>query len=318
MWAPNGPPKDRDAAPPGVSLPDASDKNATGKSPMIDHKIVDSHVHLADPSRFSYGWTAAAPSLNRTVMPADLTAAAAPYEIDRFVFVEVDVDPPQEIAEAEWVVSLAQEEPRLQGIVACARLEQGAAVEADLEKLAALKNVKSIRRLIQNQPDPEFCLRPDFLEGLALLPRFDLSFDICIFHHHLPNVIEMVRRNPDVRFVLDHIGKPAIREGLTEPWMANIRTLAGFENVFCKISGVVTEADPASWTLEEVRPYIEHAIESFGFERCMYGGDWHVVELACPYPRWVETVDTVTAGASAHERQKLFRDTAISFYRLDA
>ena len=285
---------------------------------MIDHKIVDSHVHLADPSRFSYPWTAGAPSLNRTVLPADLSAAAAPYEIDRFVFVEVDVEAPQEVDEARWVASLAESEPRLQGIVACANLEKGDAVKGDLEALAAIKGVKSIRRLIQNQPDPDFCIAPDFLKGLAMLADYDLAFDICIFHHHLPNAIEMVKRTPNVRFVLDHIGKPDIRAGLTEPWRANMKALAALPNVWCKISGVVTEADHAKWTREEVRPYIEHAIDCFGFERSMYGGDWHVVELATPYPRWVELVDWVTESASAEERQQLFRDTATDFYRLGA
>lgn len=283
---------------------------------MMEFPIVDSHVHLADPGRFGYGWTAGAPSLNRTVLPRHLTAAASPYEIDRFVFVEVDVDAPREVDEARWVSGLAAEDPRLQGIVACARLEKGAAVAEDLDRLAELPQLRAIRRLIQTQPDPGFCLRHDFLQGLSLLAARDLAFDICIFHHHLPNVIEMVRRTPDVRFVLDHIGKPAIREGLREPWWEDLRTLASLPNVWCKISGVVTEADHAKWTLEEVRPYILHAIDCFGFDRVMYGGDWHVVELACPYPRWVGVVDAVVADASADERRRLFRDNAIAFYRL--
>ena len=285
---------------------------------MIDFPIVDSHVHLADPGRFGYGWTAGAPSLNRTVLPHHLSEAAAPYEIDRFVFVEVDVDAPQEVEEAHWVSGLALQDRRLQGIVACARLEKGAAVAEDLDRLGEFPQLRAIRRLIQTQPDPDFCLRPDFLKGLSLLAGRDLAFDVCVYHHHLPNVMEMVRRTPDVRFVLDHIGKPGIREGLSEPWRENLRTLASLPNVWCKISGVVTEADHATWTPEEIRPYILHAIDCFGFERVMYGGDWHVVELACPYPRWVEVVDEIVADASGDERRRLFRDNAISLYRLDA
>ncbi len=284
---------------------------------MPDFPIIDSHVHLADPGRFGYGWAAGSPILNRTVLPKDLTDAAAPFEIDRFVFVEVDVNPPQEVDEARWVSGLAAQDSRLQGIVACAQLEKGASVAEDLDRLGELRKLRGIRRLIQSQPDPGFCLRPDFLEGLSLLARRDLAFDICVFHHHLPNVIEMVRRTPGVRFVLDHIGKPGISEGLSEPWRADLRKLAGLPNVWCKISGVVTEADHAGWTLEEIRPYILHAIDCFGFERVMYGGDWHVVELACPYARWVEVIDEIVADASVDERRRLFRDNAISFYRLD-
>jgi L-fuconolactonase len=134
----------------------------------------------------------------------------------------------------------------------------------------------------------------------------------------MPAVIEMVRRSPDVRFVLDHIGKPGIKAGLFEPWRQHMRELAGMENVFCKISGVVTEADHGAWTRDQIRPYIEHTLDCFGFERCMYGSDWHVLELASTYPQWVEIVDWIVADASAAERRRLFRETAVSFYRLDA
>ncbi len=284
---------------------------------MIDHPIVDAHVHLADPARFDYPWMAGAPSLKRRILPDDLTAAASPYAIDRFVFVEVDVGSPQQVAEAQWVSSLAKSDPRLQGMVACVELERGRAVEAELDAMAALPELRGIRRLIQTQPDPDFCVQPGFLEGLKVLAERDLVFDICVLHHQMKAVIEMVRRSPDVRFVLDHIGKPGIKEGLKEPWWSEIETLAGFENVWCKISGVVTEADHQAWTREEVRPYIERTIECFGFDRVMYGGDWHVVELAAPYPTWVEVVDWAVSGASADERRKLFRDNAIAFYRLD-
>jgi L-fuconolactonase len=127
----------------------------------------------------------------------------------------------------------------------------------------------------------------------------------------------MVERCPDVRFVLDHIGKPAIKAGISDPWRQHMKELAGHQNVFCKISGVANEADHKSWTREQLTPYIAHAIECFGFDRSMYGGDWHVMELAIAYPEWVAIVDGVVAGASESEKRKLFRDTATHFYRLD-
>ncbi len=284
---------------------------------MIEFAVVDSHVHLLDPKRLSYGWTSGAPSLNRQVLPSDLTAAAAPVKVDQFVFVEVDVDLPQHVAEAEWVESLTRSAPRLTGMVAALPLEKGLAVEPDLEKLLRLKTFRAVRRLIQNQPDPDFCTRPDFIAGLKLLGRHDIAFDICIFHHQLKSAIKMVAACPEVRFVLDHIGKPAIKAGLIDPWRQEMKELASFDNVFCKISGVATEADHKTWTREELKPYIAHAIEVFGFDRSMYGGDWHVAELAVGYPEWVDIVDWVTAGASPEEKRKLFRDNAIRFYRLN-
>ena len=283
---------------------------------MPDFPIVDAHVHLADPKGFGYAWTANAPSLNRTVLPAEFFKAAAPVKIEKFVFVEVDVDLPQHVAEAEWIDGLALSEPKLAGMVAALPLEQGKAVAGDLEEIARLKAARGIRRLIQNQADPDFCIQPKFIEGLKLLPQHDLVFDICIFHHHLPNAIKMVRQCPEVRFVLDHIAKPAIKAGISDPWRQHMKELASLPNVTCKISGVSTEADHKNWTREQLKPYIAHAIDSFGFERCMFGGDWHVLELAGTYPQWIEVVDWVVEGASAEEKRKLYRDTAIRTYRL--
>jgi L-fuconolactonase len=284
---------------------------------MIDYPIVDSHVHLCDPKRFGYAWTRNAPSLNRQVLPDDLTKAAAPVKIEQFVFVEVDVDFPQHLDEASWVSGLARSDPRLTGMVAALPLERGAAIEPELEQLAQHKVLKAIRRLIQNQPDPDFCVRPDFIAGLKLLPRHDLAFDICILHHQMPSALRMVRRCPEVRFVLDHIGKPAIKAGLLDPWRQHLRELASMPNVVCKISGVATEADHKNWTREQLRPYIEHAIESFGFDRIMFGGDWHVSELATTYPEWVEIVAWVVEDCTPEEKRKLFRDNAVSTYRLN-
>ncbi len=284
---------------------------------MPDFPIVDSHVHLADPQRFGYAWTKNAPSLNRRVLPADLSRAAAPVQIDTVVFVEVDVDDPQQVAEAEWIESLGEGDRRLKGMVASLPLERGNGVQADLEKMLRCSRLRGIRRLIQNQTDPHFCIQPKFIEGLKLLSHHDLVFDICIFHHHLPNTIRMVKQCPEVRFVLDHIAKPAIKAGEFEPWGRNLKELASLPNVVCKISGVTTEADHKTWTREQLKPYIAHAIESFGFDRVMYGGDWHVLELAGTYPQWVEIVDWVIAGASAEEKRKLYRDNAIRAYRLD-
>jgi L-fuconolactonase len=177
--------------------------------------------------------------------------------------------------------------------------------------------IRGVRRLIQNQPDPDYVLKPAFLEAVRLLPKYNLSFDICIFHHQLPNTLEMVRRCPDVAFVLDHIAKPAIKTGLLDPWRQQIREMAAMPNVVCKLSGLTTEADHNAWTREQLRPYIDHVIESFGPHRVMYGGDWPVSELAGAYVRWLETLDWATASLSPSEKRDLFRNNAARAYRLN-
>jgi L-fuconolactonase len=285
---------------------------------VIDFPIIDSHIHLLDQKRFGYAWANGAPTFKRDWTPDDLAASAKPYDIEGFVFVEVDVDMPQYLDEAEWVDALAKSDRRVHGVVACLPLERGAAIEPEMARIAKLKTTRGVRRLIQNQTDPEFVLKSRFLEAVRLLPKYDLSFDICIFHHQLPNSLEMVRRCPDVTFVLDHIAKPGVKAGLTDPWRAQIRQMAALPNVMCKLSGLTTEADHRAWTREQLRPYIDHIIECFGPDRVMYGSDWPVSELAGAYVQWLETLDWATARFSPAEKRKLFRDNAIKTYRLRA
>jgi L-fuconolactonase len=285
---------------------------------MIDFPIIDAHIHLLDQERFGYAWANEAPALKRDWTPDHLVTSAKPYEIEGFVFVEVDIDIPQYLDEAEWVDALAKSDRRVHGAVACLPLERGAVIESEIARIANLKTIRGVRRLIQNQTDPEFVLKSRFLEAIRLLPKYDLSFDICIFHHQLPNSLEMVRRCPEVAFVLDHIAKPGIKAGLTDPWRAQIRQMAALPNVMCKLSGLTTEADHRAWTREQLRPYIDHIIECFGADRVMYGSDWPVSELAGAYEQWLETLDWATAHFSPAEKRKLFRDNAIKAYRLRA
>jgi L-fuconolactonase len=284
---------------------------------MIDFPIVDSHVHLLDTKRFKYSWAAAAPALQRDFTPEDLTRAAAPATIDAFVFAEVDVDDPQYLDEARWVEELSKEDKRLKGCVAALPMERGAVLESEMEALSKLSVTRGVRRLIQNQKDPRYVLQPKFIEAVKLLPRYKLSFDVCIFHTQMENTLAFMRQCPEVSFILDHIGKPGVKAGLLDPWRAHFKAMAQLPNVVCKLSGVTTEADHSSWTREQLRPYIDHVINCFGFDRVMYGGDWPVSELAGRYGDWLATLDWATSGCSAAEKRKLFRNTAIRAYRLD-
>ena len=283
---------------------------------MPSFPIVDSHVHLYDPGLLNYPWMTGHPVLLRPHLMDDFDQESGPVEVEKVVFVEVDVDPSLRVREADWVAQLARVEPRIAAVVASAGLERGAAVRDELDRLAHSGVLRGIRRLIQSEPDPAFCLRPSFVEGVRLLSEYRLTFDICIRHHQLASAVELVRRCPDVQFVLDHLGKPAIKDGMLEPWRTQLRALAEAPNVVCKISGVVTEADHVHWTREEIRPYIEHAIDCFGFERVMYGGDWPVVNLAGRYVDWVAILDWITEGSSEDEKRALFRETAIRIYSL--
>lgn len=284
---------------------------------MIDFPIVDTHLHLWDTNALRYPWLADIPLLNKPYLLEDFDRATGPVQIEKMVFLQCEVDPAQFMEEARWVTKLATEQDaRIQGIVPWAPLERGDAARADLEALAGNPLIKGIRRIIQFEPDPEFCLRPDFVAGVQALADYNLSFDLCINHHQMANTIKMVQQCLDVRFILDHIGKPDIKAQAFEPWKSEMRQLAQLPNVWCKVSGLVTEADHLHWTPDDLKPYIDHVIECFGFDRVMYGGDWPVAYQAAEYPRWVEALEWAVEGCSENELRKLFRDNAIAFYRL--
>ncbi len=284
---------------------------------MPAFSIVDSHVHLWNPQHFRMPWLAGAGILERPYLPADYRALTSAIDIAAFVYVEVDVAAHYSLLEAQWVNALASEEPRLQAIVAHAPLEHGPQVESYLAALRAIgSRIKGVRRLLQDEANPDFCLQDDFIQGVQLLPRYNFSFDICIRHHQLGAAIELVRRCPEVRFILDHIAKPDIAHQLHEPWRSQMRSMAELPNVVCKISGVITEAHHSIWSLADIEPYISHAIDVFGEERILFGSDWPVVRLASEYERWVETLDTITISMSETARHKLWAANAQRAYRM--
>lgn len=278
------------------------------------NQIVDSHVHFWDPQHLKYGWLETVSPINHPYLPGDLAAASPNFDIESIIFVQADCLPEEGLAEAQWVSSLAKQHSAISGIVAFAPLENGAATIEHLEALSKLPLVKGIRRLIQSE-GAGFARQPQFVAGVQLLPRFDFSFDICILHHQLPDVLALVDQCPDVSFVLDHCGKPGIKDHLIDQWREDITTLAGYTNVSCKLSGLVTEADHAVWTPARLQPYIDHVIASFGPDRIMFGSDWPVATLASTYERWVETALAATSYLSAAEQEKIFRENALNFYR---
>ncbi|ALL71319.1 L-fuconolactone hydrolase (plasmid) [Paraburkholderia caribensis MBA4] len=289
---------------------------------MIDFPIIDSHVHLIDRHRFDYSWSsgsawaAGATKLQRDWAAEDLSNCSKPYQVEGFVFVEADVDPPQYLEETEWISSAASVDSRILGCVACLPLERGASIEPEMARVSKLRSVRGVRRLIQNMPDSSVILHRPFLDAINLLPKYELSFDLCIDPHQFPHAIELVRQSPAVSFVLDHMGKPEIKEMQLDFWDKKIQQIATFPNVVCKISGLLTQADHTNWTQEQVLPLIEHVIDFFGVDRVLFGGDWPVLELAANYGEWVNIVDHATRHFSTVDRLKIFRDNTIRIYRL--
>jgi len=279
--------------------------------------IVDAHVHLWNPEQFSMPWLADVPLLNRPYGLQDYREQTQSLPIKAIVFIEVGVEPQETLQEARQIVELAQEEPRLQAIVAAAPVERGLAVREHLEALMALSPlIKGVRRNIEDEADANFCLQPAFIAGVRLLAEFGLSFDLCLKHWQLPAVTELVGRCPDTAFILDHLGKPDIKQGTLDPWQADLRRLAELPNVACKVSGMVTEADHAAWQPADLAPFLAVVLDAFGEDRILFGSDWPVTLLASTYTRWYETLATLTAHLPLSARRKLWAENARRVYRI--
>lgn len=283
---------------------------------MPDCPVVDAHLHLWDPSVFPMPWLADNVLLNRRYDLDDYAAAGAGLDIVGMVYVQTDVAVPYALLEAQWVADLAAHDPRIRGIVPFAPLEDGDQARAYLDALVHISpHIKGVRRILQGEP-VDFCLQPRFMRGVQVLADYGLSFDLCITNAQLANTVQLVRQCPRTQFMLDHLAKPDIAAQRLAPWREHLRQLAAFPNVCCKVSGAVTEADHHHWTIEDVKPFVHHALDVFGEDRVAFGGDWPVVLQAAPYRRWVMTLEALTAHLSLAGRRKLWADNAIRFYRL--
>ena len=285
-------------------------------------KILDSHIHFWDPDHLRYEWLKSVPDINKPFLPADLIEQSGRHQLEKILFVQAGAHPADALAEVEWVTQLAQQERRIAGIVADAPLEKGAvSVEPHLKILSQNRLVKGVRRLIQGEPK-RFATAPDFVAAVRSLATFQFSFDICVFHSQLGEVVELVAQVPEVSFVLDHFGKPGIKAhdaAIDTVWREEITQLATYPNVWCKLSGLITEADHNGWSQADLQPYIDHVITQFGPQRLMYGGDWPVSLLASErWSEWVEVAFNSLHPLSEAEKQDVFYNNGAQFYRLDS
>lgn len=275
-------------------------------------KTIDAHHHLWHYTAADYGWIGDnMRSLRRDFLVADLEAELRAAKIDGAVAVQAS----QTVEETEWLLGLANRHDFMCGVVGWAPFAS-AKFAPVLEALREHKKLKGLRHVIQDEPDDAFILREDFNAGIDRMQGTGLVYDILIFERHLPNAIRFVDRHPNQTFVLDHIAKPRIADGLIEPWATNLRELARRENVSCKLSGMVTEADWTLWNVETLRPYADTALEAFGADRIMMGSDWPVCLLAVSYTQWMRTVDALVSQLTPGEQESVLGGTAMRVYDL--
>ncbi len=273
---------------------------------------IDSHHHFWKYQREEYGWLdESMKAIRRDFLPAQLKSEIEAARIDGVVSVQVR----QTVEETTWLLELAGANPFIRGVVGWAPLLDRKVADV-LEPLAGNPKLRSLRHIIQGEPDDNFILRGDFNVGITVLSHFNLAYDILIYERHLPQTIRFVDLHPNQTFILDHIAKPRIKDREISPWHENITELAKRGNVYCKLSGMVTEADHQHWTPSDLDPYFDTAIEAFGPERLMFGSDWPVCLVATSYSAWFNLVAKKIARLSSHERARILGDTALEAYGL--
>ena len=278
--------------------------------------IIDTHLHLIDQSALRYPWLAGVPALNRDFFYEEYAVDARRCGIEAVLHMEVDVDPADIAAETECVKSVADRAgSMLKGAIVSCRPEE-AGFDAYLETVKADPFVKGFRRVLHVVPD-DLSEGALFRQNIKRLAGTGLTFDLVVLPHQIPKAMALADLAPDVQFILDHCGVPDIKGNAEHPWREHMQAIAKRPNVTAKISGVVAYADPATWTVETLKPYVEHTIGCFGWDRVIWGSDWPVCTLGGGLTTWVAATHALLAGASDSERTRLLSGNARRLWRIE-
>ena len=274
--------------------------------------IIDSHHHYWKYNPVEYDWIdESMNTIRKDFSPADLRNTINDAGVDGVVSVHAR----QMIEETDWLLSLAAENDFMKGVVGWLPIADDMFDEV-IEKYALEKKLVALRHVVQGEQDDYYILRKDFNRGISLLKNYGLTYDILIYERHLPQTIQFVDKHPDQLFVLDHIAKPLIRKGEISPWRENIINLAKRENVYCKMSGMVTEADFTSWNEQQFQPYFDVVLEAFGPSKIMFGSDWPVCLVGVEYKNWMKIVKRAISKLSNNEQQMIMGLNAQKAYNL--
>lgn len=275
---------------------------------------IDAHQHFWNYSVQEYGWIDDSMAvLKKDHLPDNLAPILSANGFDGSVAVQAR----QNLAETRWLLDLADKNGTIKGVIGWVDL-RSEQLDEQLDEISTHGKLVAVRHVVQDEPDDRFLLRPDFMRGIEKLPAYDLAYDILIFPKQLPAAIEFVNAFPDHRFALDHIAKPFIKDGTKSPWDEQIRKLASFDNVFCKVSGMVTEADWHNWQTSDFEPYLEVIFDAFGIERLMFGSDWPVCTVAADYDKVIGIVSAYLQKKNYTQEQlaAFWGGNAIKFYQL--
>ncbi|MBV5281894.1 MAG: amidohydrolase family protein [Paludibacter sp.] len=274
---------------------------------------IDSHQHYWHFNTADYGWMGENMSvIKRDFLPTDLLPELKSIDFDGSVAVQAR----QSLEETNWLLQLADEHPHIKGVVGWLDLQSEQA-ETQIAAFAKHPKAVGVRHVIHDEEDIDFMLRPAFIRGVQLLEKYDLAYDILIFPTHLANTIQFVKQFSDKQtFVIDHIAKPLIKDGIVSPWKEDIAALGKLPNVYCKLSGMVTEADWNTWKPENIRPYLDVIMEAFGPERILIGSDWPVCLVAGKYSEVMQVVIDYISTFTEKEQALMLGENAAKAYKI--
>ncbi len=270
---------------------------------------LDSHQHFWNYSEEQYPWIQPSWPIRRTFLPGDLEPLLKTAGIDGCIAVQAR----QSLEESRWLLELADQSPIVKGVVGWVDL-RSEAVEEQLAQFANHPKFVGVRHVVQDEPDDDFMICPEFLSGIGKLKQFGLRYDVLIFPKQLPAAIKLVQQFPEQLFVLDHIAKPHIKDGVISPWREQMQELAKAPNLMCKVSGMITEAKVPGWRYDQFVPYLDVVAEAFGTERLMYGSDWPVCLLAGSYAQVHSLAQRYFASQSDAAKAAIFGGNAAKFY----
>jgi L-fuconolactonase len=271
---------------------------------------IDAHHHFWKYDPVEYGWINDEMSaIRRDFLPADLEKEMQTADISGVISVQAR----QTLEETRWLLELADKHEFIRGVAGWVPLTDPK-VSTTLEHLSRSKKLRGVRHVLQDEPDPLYLLREDFNAGIRALRPFGLTYDILIFERHLPQTVRLVDRHPEQIFVVDHLAKPRVRMKELSPWRENLQELAKRQNVYCKLSGLVTEANYSNWSTEQLTPYLDTVLLAFGANRLMFGSDWPVCLVAIDYPEWAAIVANAISGLSPSEQERIWSGTAQEAY----
>ncbi len=274
--------------------------------------IIDSHQHFWQYDPVRDDWiTEEMQVLRKDFLPADLEEVYKENKVDGSIAVQAN----QSDKETEFLLTLANENNFIKAVVGWVDLK-ASNLESRLQNYSAFPKLKGVRTITQGQPDEAFFLNKDFKQGVAMLNQFNFTYDILIYHYQFKAAIKFVEKFPDQKFILDHIGKPDIKSKEIKKWKEHIRIISQHPNMFCKLSGIITEADWKTWRYEDVSPYLEIAAEYFGVDRLCYGSDWPVCLVAGKYSEVLNIIQKFNLQVLKEDRKKIMTENAIKFYNL--